>query len=325
VALSVVIPVYGSAAIFPSLHRRLVDVLDTLTDAWEIIGVVDGSGDDSAAVIAAIHLRDPRVKLIEFSRNFGNQMAITAGLRHAAGERVVVMDDDLEDPPELIPALVSRADEGYDVVYAVRRSRNISARRALAIRVYNRVFRALSDFQMTANVGDFCLMSRPVVDALNAMPEGHRFVRALRTWAGFSQTGVEYDREPRHAGRSGFTFGGYLGLGLDGLLSFSAAPLRAATGLGLVLAALSFLLATLLSLGKLAGLAPALPGWALATAWLTVVLGVQMTMIGVLGQYVGRIYDEVRQRPPYIIRRSLGFGTGEGGGSGTEQGVEFVD
>lgn len=318
VALSVVIPVYESASIFPTLYRRLVEVLDALVDAWEIVAVVDGSRDDSAAVIAATHGRDPRVKLIEFSRNFGNQMAITAGLRSAVGERVVVMDDDLEDPPELIPALMARADEGYDVVYAVRRSRNISTRRTLAIRLYNRLFRALSDFEMTANVGDFCLMRRPVVDALNAMPEGHRFVRALRAWAGFSQAGVEYDRSPRHAGRSGFTFGGYLGLGLDGLFSFSTAPLRAATALGLLVAAASFLLALVLTLGKLAGMAAAVPGWAVAVAWLSVVLGLQMTMIGVLGQYVGRIYDEVRQRPPYIIARSVGLGSEGDAGSGVE-------
>lgn len=229
-SLSVVVPVYYSAAIFPTLYDRLVTTLSGITDNFEIIAVVDGCTDNSAQVIAEIHQQDQRVKLIEFSRNFGNQMAITAGLRHTTGDMVVVIDDDLDNPPEVIAELVAKAESGgYDVVYATRREREISRLKELIFKSYYRVFNHLSNFEIAENTGDFCLMRRPVVDVLNSMPECNRYVRGLRSWAGFRQTGLEFDREVRHSGESGSNLSRYFRFAFDGILSFSQVPLLLST------------------------------------------------------------------------------------------------
>lgn len=307
VTLSVVIPVYYSATIFPSLYQRLVKTLESCTDSFEIIAIVDGCTDNSADVIAQTNSHDPRVKLIEFSRNFGNQMAITAGLRHANGEMVVVIDDDLEDPPEFISELVKKANEGFDVVYAVRRKREISRFQHFMFRSYYRVFAKLSNFDVPQDVGDFCLMRRPVVDALNAMPESHRYVRGLRLWTGFRQTGIKFDRELRHSGQSGFNLIGYFRFALDGIFSFSHMPLLLSTYLGFLISFLSFLLGISFLVAKIMGLLPDVPGWASMAVIILFGGGVQLLSIGILGQYIGRIYDEVKGRPPYIIGRSVGL------------------
>lgn len=306
-SLSVVVPVYYSAAIFPTLYKRLVKTLAEITDHFEIIAVVDGCIDNSAAVIAAIHEKDPRVKLIEFSRNFGNQMAITAGLRHTVGDMVVVIDDDLEDPPEMIAELVAKAQSGYDVVYATRRKREISRLKAFIFKSYYRLFNHLSNFEIAENTGDFCLMRRQVVDVLNSMPESNRYVRGLRSWAGFRQTGVEFDREARHSGDSGFSIARYFRFAFDGILSFSQVPLLLSTYLGFAISLFSFLIGGWFLIAKLTGLAPNVPGFASIVLSVLFIGGVQLLFIGVLSQYVGRIYDEVKRRPQYIVKHSLGF------------------
>lgn len=305
--LSVVIPVYNSADIFPELYRRLVAVLEGLNCSFEIIAVVDGCADESANVVASHNAKDSRVKLIELSRNFGNQMAISAGLRKSGGEYVVVIDDDLEDPPELIPALMERAREGYEVVYTKRNKRAISWLRHGLFRAYYRLFSKLSSYQVPEDVGDFCLMHRNVVEVLNKMPESRRYVRGLRSWAGFRQTGLEYDRESRHSGDSGFTLLRYVRFAADGILSFSHFPLQLVTYIGFTFSFISFLLALYFLIGKLSGFLPDVPGWASLAVSILFIGGVQMLAIGVLGQYVGRIYDEVKRRPQYITRRELGF------------------
>ncbi|MEZ5503558.1 MAG: glycosyltransferase family 2 protein [Halioglobus sp.] len=306
VEISIVIPVYYSANIFRSLYGRLVGTLEELSRSFEIIAVVDGCADDSAAVIADVHAQDPRVKLIEFSRNFGNQMAITAGLRYSTGNIVVVIDDDLEDPPEVIPHLLAKAEEGYDVVYAVRRKREISLLRHGMFKLYYRIFSKLSNFDVPEDVGDFCLMRRPIVDVLNAMPESHRYIRGLRSWAGFRQTGIEFDREVRHSGQSGFNLVRYLRFAFDGIFSFSHVPLMLSTYLGFFISLISFLLGIWFVVAKLLGLLPDVPGWSSIAVFILFIGGVQLLSVGVLGQYIGRIYDEVKKRPPYIIRRALG-------------------
>lgn len=307
-SLSVVVPVYYSAAIFPTLYDRLVTTLSGITDNFEIIAVVDGCTDNSAQVIAEIHQQDQRVKLIEFSRNFGNQMAITAGLRHTTGDMVVVIDDDLEDPPEVIAELVAKAESGgYDVVYATRRKREISRLKELIFKSYYRVFNHLSNFEIAENTGDFCLMRRPVVDVLNSMPECNRYVRGLRSWAGFRQTGLEFDREVRHSGESGFSLSRYFRFAFDGILSFSQVPLLLSTYLGFVISLFSFLIGGWFLIAKLTGLAPNVPGFASIVLSVLFIGGVQLIFIGVLSQYVGRIYDEVKRRPQYIVKHSLGF------------------
>ena len=307
VEISIVIPVYYSASIFPVLYERLVKTLEEVSSAYEIIAVVDGCTDQSATIIAEINARDPRVKMIEFSRNFGNQMAITAGLRYSSGDFVVVIDDDLEDPPELIPQLVARANEGFDVVYAVRKKREISWLRHAVFRAYYRVFSKLSDVDVTEDVGDFCLMRRPVVDVLNSMPESHRYIRGLRSWAGFKQTGVEFDRDARHSGESGFDLAHYFKFASDGIFSFSQVPLILSTYLGFFISLLSFLVGGYFLVAKLTGTSMDVPGWASIVVSVLFIGGVQLLFIGVLSQYIGRIYDEVKNRPPYIVRHSLGF------------------
>lgn len=306
IELSVVIPVYYSAEIFPTLYARLVAALEDKVDSFEILAVVDGCTDNSAQVIADVHAQDPRVKLIEFSRNFGNQMAITAGLHHSAGEFVVVIDDDLEDPPEIIPQLLARANEGFDVVYAKRKKREISWLRSTVFDSYYKLFSRISNFSVPEDVGDFCIMRRSVVDVLNAMPESHRYLRGLRSWAGFRQTGLEFDRESRHSGESGFNLTRYMKFASDGIFSFSYVPLLISTWLGIVVAIVSFLLGVFYLVAKLVGWLPDVPGWASITISVLFIGSVQLLSIGTLGQYIGRIYDEVKGRPPYIVQRSLG-------------------
>ena len=307
VNLSIVIPVYYSAEIFPELYRRLLKTLEPLKCSFEIIAVVDGCTDDSADVVASHNATDPRVKLIEFSRNFGNQIAITAGLRNSSGEYVVVMDDDLEDPPELIPNLLEQAQQGYEVVYTVRRKREISWLRYGVFRAYYRLFSRMSSYQVPEDVGDFCIMHRTVVDVLNNMPESHRYVRGMRSWAGFRQTGLEVYREPRYAGKSGFTISRYLKFASDGIFSFSQFPLQLLNYVGFAFSCISFLLGFYFIFAKLVGWLPDVPGWASLATSILFIGGVQMLAIGVLGQYVGRIYDEVKKRPQFITRRELGL------------------
>lgn len=308
--LSIVIPVYYSAAIFPTLYERLIATLEDFSDSFEIIAVVDGCKDNSADVIAEVNRNDPRVKLIEFSRNFGNQMAITAGLQHARGDTVIVIDDDLEDPPEVIPDLVRKSQEGFDVVYAVRKKRQISWLQHKIFKSYYKIFNKLSNYHVPEDVGDFCLMRRSVVDALNSMPESHRYVRGLRSWAGFRQTGLEFDREVRHSGRSGFNLAGYSRFAFDAIFSFSHTPLFLSTYLGFAIALISFLLGIGFVVAKMLGFLPDVPGWASIVVIVLFSGGIQLLSIGVLGQYIGRIYDEVKKRPPYIVKRSLGLEMG---------------
>jgi polyisoprenyl-phosphate glycosyltransferase len=307
VALSVIIPVFYSADIFPTLYARLIETLEKTVDTFEIIAVVDGCSDNSADVVAEYNISDPRVKLIELSRNFGNQMAITAGLRYCSGEMVVVIDDDLEDPPELIPELIKKAEENFDVVYAVRRKREVSRFRHAAYKGYYRVLSKLANFEIPENVGDFCLMRRPIVDALNAMPENNRYIRGLRAWAGFRQIGIEFDRELRHSGTSGFSLVKYLKFAYDGIFSFSQKPLMYVVFMGFTISASSFALGGALIVFKVAGKLPDVPGWASIATSILFIGGIQLLSIGVLGQYIGRIYDEVKKRPPFIVRRSVGL------------------
>jgi|APSaa5957512535_1039671.scaffolds.fasta_scaffold18689_3 polyisoprenyl-phosphate glycosyltransferase len=308
--ISIVIPVYNSAKIFPFLCEQLVTTLESAVDSFEIIAVVDGCSDNSAEVVAQHSEKDSRVKLIEFSRNFGNQMAITAGLQASRGDMVVVMDDDLEDPPDIIPRLIQKAEEGYEVVYAVRKERKISTIRHAVYKAYYRALNKFSSFEIPEDVGDFCLMRRPIVDVLNSMPENNRYIRGLRAWAGFSQAGVEFDRQARHSGISGFDIFRYFKFAFDGIFSFSYKPLFYVTLIGVVISISSLALALILIFLKLTARLPDVPGWASIAVSVLFIGGIQLLSIGILGQYVGRIYDEVKQRPPFIIKRSIGLDDG---------------
>lgn len=304
VELSVVIPVYNSANIFPELHRRLTAVLEGAVSSHEIIGVVDGARDNSFDVIQGIAKADCRVKAMEFSRNFGHQAAVTAGLEAAAGSMVAVVDDDLEDPPEVLPAMISKIREGFDVVYGIRRKRKRSLLHRFLFKAFYRVLGALVDLKLPGDAGDFCVMSRRIVRALNAMPENNRYLRGLRAWAGFEQTGIEYERGTRLANKSGYSFAKYCKLAMDAIFSFSYKPLEYVSKIGALIAMLSFAFGLYLFCS---GRTPVAPGWASLFVAILFFSGVQLISVGIIGQYLARIYDEIKQRPKYIVKRTAGF------------------
>jgi len=304
--LSLVLPIFNEEAIIPELDRRLraflAEVGNEVGDAWEVIFVDDGSKDRSLALLKELAATEPRYKLLSLSRNFGHQMAITAGLDRAEGEAVVVMDADLQDPPEVVSQMLARWREGFDVVFGVRSRRHgESAFKKLTAAVFYRLLRAmLGSASIPADAGDFRLMSRPVVLTLRALREHHSFVRGMVWWVGFRQTAVAYERPARFAGETKFPVRKMLRFAIDGITSFSTVPLRMATWLGL-----------LAGLVAVAGV-----GWALYSkffggvvrGWTTIMIVVgigssaQLLMTGILGEYVGRIYEEVKRRPLYIVQ-----------------------
>ncbi len=298
--LSVVVPLFNEERVVGPLHRRLVDALDQLDLSYEIIYIDDGSRDATPWLLDEIGSGAPGVGVVHLSRNFGHQAAVTAGLDHASGRAVVVMDGDLQDPPEVIPRLVERWEAGFDVVYAVRRDRKEGRAKRLGYHAFYRIFNAVSDLAIPLDSGDFCLMGRRVVDALKALPERTRFVRGLRTFVGFRQVGVSYERAARAAGRPKYTARALVALAVDGVVGFSGAPLRFVTYLGLTLAALAALLTGWVLVDALSHhTAPR--GW---SGVLVAILGVgsmQMIGLGIVGEYVRQIFLETKGRPPYIV------------------------
>lgn len=249
--------------------------------------------------------KDERIKLIGFSRNFGHQAAITAGLNRATGDKVVIMDDDLEDPPEVLPKLFEKLDEGFDVVYGVRKKRKRSIFYRIMYKAFYRFLSSMVDINIPNDAGDFCLMRRKVVLTLNAMPERNRYLRGLRAWSGFKQTGYEYDREERFANESGYNFSKYIALAFDAIFSFSYKPLKFLALFGVAMSTLSFVFALILIFYKLSGRISGVPGWTSLFVLILFISGIQFISIGVIGEYVARIYDEVKQRPMYVISRSV--------------------
>jgi glycosyltransferase involved in cell wall biosynthesis len=301
--LSVVVPAFNEEAVLELFQGRLTTVLDAMGVTAEVIYVDDGSRDLTRAVIERLRLRDPRIGVVELSRNFGKEIAVTAGLHHARGDAVVLIDADLQDPPELIPELFAawRA-RGADVVYAQRRARagESWAKRATA-RVFYALMQHVGRVHIPADTGDFRLLSRRAVDALSLYPEHHRFMKGLFTWIGFDQEAVPYDRDPRHAGRSKWSYLKLLNLAIEGITSFTAAPLRFASVLGLVIATVAFLDGIWVIYKTLRYGDPVQGYPSLMTAVLFLG-GVQLTAIGVLGEYLGRIFQETKQRPLYHVR-----------------------
>ena len=300
--LSVVLPVFDEAEVIDATHRRIVAALgsDRAFDL-EIVYVDDGSRDGTAARLAAIAAGDPRVGVVTFSRNFGHQAAVTAGLRHAVGDAVAVMDADLQDPPEIVPAMVEKWREGHDVVYGVRRDRKEWLAKRLAYDLFYRLLSRVADVAMPRDSGDFCLLDRRAVDAISALPEKDRFVRGLRAWSGGRQYGLAYERAARAAGSTKYSLRRLIRLAFDGIVNFSTTPLRASLWLGfaLILAALLGLLALLAAyLFSPAGGSNGLIALALGILLLA---GVQLLSVGILGEYVGRILREVKNRPPYRV------------------------
>jgi glycosyltransferase involved in cell wall biosynthesis len=306
-AVTVVIPLYNEEQVLPELGRRLAAVFDAHPEVkWDVLLVNDGSRDRSAATVQELAARDPRFALLEFSRNFGFQAALAAGLTHATGDAIVTMDADLQDPPEVIPELVACWRGGAEVVRAVRRSREETGVRRLGMDLFHGLFGRVADFPIEKNTGTFGLLDRVAVAAVNGLPERNRFFPGLRSWVGFQTGEVLYDRKERAAGEPQQTFGKLIRYALDGVFSFSYLPLRVLTYVGIFIALAGFAAALFYAARRILGIETAPTGY---TTLITVVLflgGVQLIGIGVLGEYLARVYDEVKQRPPYIVRRPRG-------------------
>lgn len=305
--LSIVIPIFNEEENLPELRRRLVPVLETLNEPWEVIFVNDGSRDRSLDLLLQFHGEDPRLKLISLSRNFGHQPAITAGIHHASGRCAILLDADLQDPPEVIPQLVEKWREGFQVVLATRRTRAESGTRGLGFRLFYPLLRRLTDLPQAPDAGVFGLMDRAVVDHFNRLPERNRFIPGLRLWLGFRQTSIEYDRQDRAAGEPKQTLGRLIKYAVDAMLSFSNRPLRAATYAGFVVAFIGFVTSLFFIVRRLFFKDPAVTGFTTLLTMMMFIGGIQLISIGILGEYIGRIYEEIKQRPLYIIAQSKGL------------------
>jgi len=300
--LTIVVPFLNEQENLPVLYERVSAVMAPL-DAFELLLVDDGSTDGSAAWAVAKATEDPRVRLLQLSRNFGHQIAITAGLDHAAGDAVVIIDADLQDPPEVIPELVAKWREGHEVVYAVRNRREAERwpKRLLASAFY-RVIRHLAKIDIPMDAGDFRLVDRKVVDALKEVRELHRFMRGLTCWVGFRQCAVFYERRARHRGETKYPLWKSLRLAVDAITSFSAAPLRWVVGLGLMTCLLGVTWVARIVWGYWSGTGHLEPGWASLMSVVVLMGGIQLVCMGMLGQYVSRIFEESKRRPLYFLK-----------------------
>jgi dolichol-phosphate mannosyltransferase len=314
VLLSVIVPCFNEEAVIALTHRRLMESLggDASFDL-EVVYVNDGSRDRTEEMLFDLADRDPRVKVVSFTRNFGHQPAVSAGLRYATGDAVAVIDADLQDPPEVILRLIAKWREGFDVVNAVRESRKEGVAKRFAYALFYRTYRWLASIDVPLDSGDFALMDRRVVDVMNALPEKNRFVRGLRSWSGFRQTGVAYERQSRAAGETKYSFRKLVRLAFDGIVNFSTAPLSLIFGLGVATAVLALAAAVAYLVWRLVDI-PILgytPGQAPGFTTLILVIlffsGVQLISIGILGEYLGRIYQETKMRPTYCPARVSPF------------------
>jgi polyisoprenyl-phosphate glycosyltransferase len=302
--ISVVIPFYNEEGNVAELLRRATPILERATlergDDYEILAVNDGSRDGTLAALRAAQASQPRLVIVDLSRNFGHQIAATAGLEAARGDAIVLMDGDLQDPPELVEAFLAKWREGYDVVYATRRHRKgESGFKLLTARLFYRVIRRMTNVSIPVDTGDFRLMSRRVVDALGHARERHRFLRGLVSWVGFRQTGIEYDRDARFSGATKYPVSKMVRFAFDGITSFSEIPLRFATYVGFVVSAFAFVYTAVVLVLKFIGRNE--PGYTSMMVAILFLGGVQLIGIGILGEYVGRIYDQVKGRPLYLV------------------------
>ena len=311
---SIIAPCFNEEGVLRELQRRLREVMDQTGEPWELVLVNDGSRDRTAEIMRELHAADPRVKVVDFARNFGHQIAVTAGLDFALGDAVVIIDADLQDPPEVILAMIDCWKEGYEVVYAVRTERKGETWfKEFTAKLFYRIIYRITDVDIPLDTGDFRLMDRKVVEAMKQMREKYRFIRGMTSWVGFRQTGVEYVREERYAGETHYPFRKMFKFALDAITSFSYAPLQMATYLGFIIAGFSAIAALLVVFARL--FMGATPFYGQATTLVAVLFlgGVQLITLGIIGEYLGRIYDEVKGRPLYVVREALGFAQpGEG-------------
>ncbi len=301
--LSIVVPAYNEEAVLPEFHRRTSAVLDGLDMDAEVIYVNDGSKDGTLQVLRQLRAQDPRVGIVDLSRNFGKEIALTAGLDVARGDAAIVIDADLQDPPELIPELLRKWQDGYDVVYAQRESRagESVTKKATAYAFY-RLIQRMSRVKIPADTGDFRLLSRRALDALKQLREQHRFMKGLFAWIGFPQVGVPYRRDPRFAGDTKWNYWRLWNFALDGITSFSIAPLKVASYLGLSIAAFAFFYAMWIIAKTLIWGDP-VPGFPTLIVVVLFLGGMQLMFLGVIGEYLGRMFDEAKRRPLYLLNR----------------------
>jgi polyisoprenyl-phosphate glycosyltransferase len=304
---SFVVPVYNEQETLPELARRLGAVLERLDGEAEVILVDDGSIDGTPRLLDELHRRDPRFKVVTFTRNFGHQLAVTAGLDRASGDATIVLDADLQDPPEVALELIDRWREGYEIVYAVRadRRREPFVRRTV-IGLFYRMLHRLANIELPPDAGDFRLVDRRALDEFRQLRESNRYVRGLFAWTGFRQTGVPYTRDARYAGRTKYPVRKLITLGVDGLIGFSRVPLQIAVVLGFLVSIGAFVFG-LVEIGLRIAHVGVVPGWASVIVVVTFLGGVQLILTGMMGTYVGRIYEEVKARPLYIVRDAKGF------------------
>ncbi|OYD95581.1 glycosyltransferase [Nostoc sp. 'Peltigera membranacea cyanobiont' 210A] len=305
---SFIVPIYNEEETIPELYRRLSAVMNRMDGLVELILINDGSRDRSLQLLRDLHQKDPRICYLSFARNFGHQIAVTAGLNFVRGQVIVILDADLQDPPELIPDMVEKWRQGYQVVYAQRTQRQKEGwfKRFTAYFFY-RILKKLADVEIPTDTGDFCLMDRQIVDILNSMPERTRYIRGLRSWVGFQQTAIQFERNPRFAGEVKYTFSKSLVLAINGLVSFSIVPLRLSTYLGLVAAVAAIFMALLILYWRLFVPHSPLTGFTIILMAIFFLGSVQLVSVGILGEYIGRIYEEVKARPLYTLAEVGGF------------------
>ncbi|MCS6781824.1 MAG: glycosyltransferase [Gloeomargarita sp. SKYBB_i_bin120] len=309
VRYSLVVPVYNEAPNLPHLYQRLRPIMDGLDGPAELILVDDGSRDESLTLMRELHQKDWRVCYISLARNFGHQIAVSAGLQFARGQAVVILDADLQDPPELIPDMIALWKQGYQVVYGQRVQRQEHWLKRVCAHIFYRVLAYLSSVEIPRDSGDFCLLDRQVVNILNAMPERNRYVRGLRAWVGFRQTPILYHRPPRYAGQPKYTWLKSFALAMNALVSFSWVPLRLATYLGFLAGLMAVVMLFLVLYWRLFVPDSPLAGYTLIIMAVLFLSAAQLITIGILGEYIGRIYDEVKARPLFTIAEVCGFET----------------
>ena len=312
--LSIVVPCFNEEDVIRLTHRRLIDVLGNSGCCLQIVFVDDGSDDRTPDIAVEIAKSDPRVKTVLLSRNFGHQAAVSAGLAEADGDAVVVMDADLQDPPEAVIQMIEKWLQGGDIVYGIRTKRKESRLKRAAYGLFYRAFQRLANIDVPADAGDFSLIDRKVLDIINALPEKNRFFRGLRAWSGFCQVGVEYERQPRAAGSTKYPLMKLVALAKDGIFNFSTAPLTAVFYLGTLMSVLAFVALMLVLILRLFDIpvfgmrAADVQGFSSTILTILLIGGIQLISTGVLGEYIGRIYHEIKSRPTYVIRDKISAG-----------------
>lgn len=304
---SIIVPLYNEEEVIGESYKRIKAVMEETKEDYEIIFINDGSRDQTEHLVKEICSKDPNIKLINFSRNFGHQPAITAGMKESSGEAIIIIDADLQDPPSVMLKMIEKWKEGYDVVYGKRIKRSGETFfKKMTAKMYYRLLTRITDVKIPVDVGDFRLIDRSVCNALNDLPERNRYVRGLVSWVGYKQTFVEFEREERFSGETKYPLRKMIKLAIDGITGFSNKPLKLASTLGYIVSCFGFIYLIIILIQKLFT-DTTIQGWTSIIGLLLILNGVTLIMLGVLGEYVGRIYDEIKARPVYIIKEKVGF------------------